>query len=83
MKNSPTDKRLWALLFSGLLAGAALLAEPADEADFLTEDDLFDEPIEGMVTIADPLEPLNRFFSASTMFFIARRLIHWLVFTAM
>lgn len=62
MKNSPTDKRLWALLFSGLLAGAALLAEPADEAEFLTEDDLFDEPIEGMVTIADPLEPLNRFF---------------------
>ncbi len=49
-----------ACLFALALTSAQLSAELNDEAEFLTEDDLFDEPIEGMVVIADPLEPLNR-----------------------
>jgi phospholipid-binding lipoprotein MlaA len=49
-----------ACMFALVLTSAQLLAEPTEEADFLTEDDLFDEPIEGMVDIADPLEPFNR-----------------------
>jgi len=50
-----------ASLFALALISAQLSAAPSDEADFLTEDDLFDDPIEGMVVIADPLESLNRF----------------------
>jgi phospholipid-binding lipoprotein MlaA len=60
MKLIHLSRRRTAGLLLGILLACGSLPAEQEEAEFLTEDDLFDEPIDGLVTIADPLEPLNR-----------------------
>jgi phospholipid-binding lipoprotein MlaA len=54
------NRRMAWVLVGVLFYCINLRVQAAAADEYLSEDDLFDEPIQGMIKIADPLEPLNR-----------------------